>query len=65
MHPPRSDGPRDDSLDGSTEDALASGSIEQAREEEIRRRLAEIAAGTAMLVPTEAVFAELRNRPRR
>ena len=36
--------------------------VERAWEEEIRRRLAELEAGTAELVPAEQVFAELRSR---
>lgn len=39
--------------------------VERAWEEEIRRRLAELDAGTAELFPAEEVFAELRSRPRR
>jgi putative addiction module component (TIGR02574 family) len=39
--------------------------VERAWEEEIRRRLAELEAGTAELIPAEEVFAELRARPRR
>ena len=39
--------------------------VERAWEEEIRRRLAELDAGTAELIPAEEVFAELRARPRR
>jgi putative addiction module component (TIGR02574 family) len=38
--------------------------IERAWEEEIRRRIAELEAGTAELIPAEEVFAELRSRPR-
>lgn len=33
-------------------------------EEEIRRRLTEIDAGTAELIPADQVFAELRSRRR-
>lgn len=36
--------------------------VERAWEEEIRRRLAEVEAGTAELIPAEEVFAELRAR---
>jgi hypothetical protein len=36
--------------------------VEHAWEGEIRRRLAEIEAGTADLIPAEDVFAELRRR---
>ncbi len=36
--------------------------VERAWEEEIRRRLAEVDAGTAELIPAEEVFAELRAR---
>jgi len=39
--------------------------VERAWELEIRRRLAELEAGTAELIPAEEVFAELRARPRR
>ena len=39
--------------------------VERAWEEEIRRRLAELEAGTAELIPAAEVFAELRARPRR
>lgn len=39
-----------------------SGEIDQAWEEEIRRRMAELDAGTAELIPAEQVFAELRAR---
>jgi putative addiction module component (TIGR02574 family) len=38
--------------------------VERAWEDEIRRRVAELDAGTAELVPAEEVFAELRGRPR-
>jgi putative addiction module component (TIGR02574 family) len=38
--------------------------VERAWEEEIRRRLAEIDAGTAELIPAEEVFAELRSQLR-
>jgi putative addiction module component (TIGR02574 family) len=34
--------------------------VERAWEEEIRRRIAELEAGTAELIPAEQVFAELR-----
>jgi putative addiction module component (TIGR02574 family) len=36
--------------------------VERAWDEEIRRRLAELDAGTAELIPAEEVFAELRSR---
>lgn len=39
--------------------------VERAWEEEICRRLAEVEAGKAELVPAEQVFAELRSRTRR
>jgi putative addiction module component (TIGR02574 family) len=39
--------------------------VERAWEDEIRRRLAEVDAGTAELIPAEEVFAELRSRARR
>lgn len=39
--------------------------VERAWEEEIRRRVAELDAGTAELIPAEDVFAELRARRRR
>ena len=39
--------------------------VERAWDVEIRRRLAELEAGTAELIPAEEVFAELRARPRR
>jgi putative addiction module component (TIGR02574 family) len=35
--------------------------VERAWEDEIRRRLAELEAGTAELIPAEQVFAELRS----
>ena len=38
--------------------------VERAWESEIRRRVAEIDAGTAELIPAEEVFAELRARRR-
>lgn len=38
--------------------------VERAWEVEIRRRVAELEAGTAELIPAEQVFAELRARPR-
>jgi putative addiction module component (TIGR02574 family) len=50
------------SLDEATDDPAE---VERAWEEEIRRRLAELEAGTAELIPAEQVFAELRTRPRR
>lgn len=39
--------------------------VERAWEEEIRRRLEEVDAGTAELVTADEVFAELRARTRR
>lgn len=39
--------------------------VDRAWEEEIRRRLSEVDAGTAELVPAEQVFSELRARNRR
>ena len=51
------------SLDDDTPDDPAE--VERAWEEEIRRRLAELDAGTAELIPADEVFAELRARPRR
>jgi putative addiction module component (TIGR02574 family) len=51
------------SLDEETGDDPAE--IERAWDIEIRRRLAELDAGTAELIPAEEVFAELRARPRR
>jgi putative addiction module component (TIGR02574 family) len=48
------------SLDAEIEDDPAD--VERAWEEEIRRRLAEVNAGTAELIPAEQVFAELRGR---
>jgi putative addiction module component (TIGR02574 family) len=39
--------------------------VERAWVEEIERRVAEIEAGTAELIPAEQVFAELRGRLRR
>jgi len=38
--------------------------VERAWDAEIRRRLAELDAGTAELIPAEEVFAELRARSR-
>jgi len=38
--------------------------VERAWDAEIRRRLAELDAGTAEFIPAEEVFAELRARPR-
>jgi putative addiction module component (TIGR02574 family) len=38
--------------------------VERAWGEEIARRVAELDAGTAELIPAEEVFAELRARPR-
>ncbi|MFL5540011.1 MAG: addiction module protein [Longimicrobiaceae bacterium] len=46
------------SLEGETPDDPAE--VERAWEEEIRRRLAELDAGTAELTPAEEVFAEFR-----
>lgn len=46
-----------DAVDGPT-------GVERAWEVEIRRRLAELDAGTAELIPADRVFAELRSRPR-
>lgn len=51
------------SLEGETPDDPAE--VERAWEEEIRRRLAELDAGTAELIPADEVFAELRVRPHR
>ena len=48
------------SLDDDVEDDPAE--VERAWEDEIRRRLAEVDAGTAELIPAEEVFAELRSR---
>jgi putative addiction module component (TIGR02574 family) len=39
--------------------------VERAWDEEISRRLAEVEAGTAELIPADQVFAELRARARR
>ncbi len=39
--------------------------VERAWEEEIRRPLAEVEAGSAELIPAEEVFAELRARSHR
>ncbi len=39
--------------------------VERAWEDEIRRRVAEIEAGTAELIPAEQVFSEIRARVRR
>jgi putative addiction module component (TIGR02574 family) len=39
--------------------------VEQAWEEEIRRRLAEVEVGTAELIPAEQVFAEIRTQLKR
>jgi putative addiction module component (TIGR02574 family) len=41
------------------------GEVERAWEEEIQRRLAEVEAGTAELIPAEEVFAKLRGERRR
>lgn len=38
--------------------------VARAWEAEIRRRVAELEAGTAELLPAEQVFSELRARPR-
>lgn len=51
------------SLDQDVDDDPAE--VERAWEEEIRRRLTELDAGTAELIPADQVFAELRSRPRR
>lgn len=51
------------SLDADVDDDPAA--VEHAWEEEIRRRLAEVEAGTAELIPAEHVFSELRSRTRR
>lgn len=51
------------SLDEDVEEDPAE--VERAWEEEIRRRLDEVEAGTAELIPAEQVFAELRARDRR
>lgn len=48
------------SLDDDAEDDPAE--VERAWEDEIRRRLEEVDAGTAELIPAEDVFAELRSR---
>ncbi len=50
------------SLDQDVEEDLEE--VERAWEDEIRRRVAELDAGTAELVPADEVFAELRDRPR-
>ena len=47
------------SLDQDTGDDPAE--VERAWEDEIRRRLAELEAGTAELIPADQVFAELRS----
>ncbi|HSU14376.1 addiction module protein [Longimicrobium sp.] len=39
--------------------------VERAWDDEILRRVAELEAGTAELIPAEEVFAELRVRSRR
>lgn len=44
-----------------TEDAE---DVERAWADEIQRRVVEIEAGTAELIPAELVLAELRDRPR-
>jgi putative addiction module component (TIGR02574 family) len=51
------------SLDDGVEDDPVE--VERAWEDEIRRRLEEVDAGTAELIPAEEVFAELRSRTRR
>ncbi len=51
------------SLDDDVEDDPAE--VERAWEDEIHRRLDEVDAGTAELIPAEEVFAELRSRTRR
>jgi hypothetical protein len=43
-------------------DELPNEDVEQAWAEEIQRRVAELEAGTAELIPAKQVFAELRNR---
>jgi len=48
------------SLDDDVEEDPAE--VERAWEDEIRRRLEEVDAGTAELIPAEEVFAELRSR---
>lgn len=49
-------------LDAGIEDDPAE--VERAWDEEIRRRLEEVEAGKAELIPAELVFAELRARVR-
>ena len=51
------------SLDEESEEDPAE--VERAWAEEIRRRVDELDAGTAELIPADEVFAELRARPRR
>lgn len=51
------------SLDEDIEDDPAE--VQRAWEDEIRRRMAEVDAGTAALIPTEQVFSELRARLRK
>jgi len=51
------------SLDADEEDDPAE--VQKAWDEEILRRVAELEAGTAELIPAEQVFAELWARPRR
>ena len=51
------------SLDEDVDESPAD--VERAWEDEIRRRLADVDAGTAELIPAEQVFAELRARVRR
>lgn len=48
------------SLDEDADEAPAE--VERAWEAEIRRRVVELEAGTAELIPAEQVFAELRAR---
>lgn len=50
------------SLDEEIEDDPAE--VQRAWEDEIRRRMAEVEAGTAELIPAEQVFSELRARLR-
>lgn len=52
-----------DSLDDSCDED--SSEIKRAWEQEIQRRVAEIDAGTAELIPAEQVFAELRAQLKR
>jgi putative addiction module component (TIGR02574 family) len=52
------------SLDAEDEDDDPA-EVQKAWDEEILRRVAELEAGTAELIPAEQVFAELWARPRR